>query len=223
MSSRRTEQCVYCGSQGDLTTEHGPPKLVFPPPRPNDLITVPACEACNGKGSKDAEYFRLCLSLNREGKASESVASLKPTVFKSLRRPEASGFASALISNLEKADDGFVLNVDMKRIHAVVERTVRCLYYHETGRRIPEVNEVSIVCNDFLRQFSPEKISDFQRTFVRPLTELAPTIIGGDAFAFASIHTNQEFVSIWGLLFYGYLPFVALTGNRRRKPGAASA
>jgi hypothetical protein len=42
---------------------------------------------------------------------------------------------------------------------------------------------------------------DFQATFVAPLAQLTPRTIGGDAFAYRSIHTGQEFVSVWGLLF----------------------
>ncbi len=215
--SRATRQCVYCGSQENLTAEHAPPRAIFLTPRPSDLITVPACEACNRAGSKDAEYFKTCVCLNRDGKASATVQALKPTVFKALNRTEAERFARALLGNLEKAKDGFVLNVDMKRIHAVIEQTVRCLYLHETGERIPQVNEVSVFCNDFLRQFNKEKVIDFHETFVVPLAEQTPKTIGGDTFAYSWIDTGEAFGSIWGLVFYGYMPFVALTGTRQKK------
>src|SRR5687767_11681538 len=92
MGRQRPEFCVYCGGTADLTDEHGPPKLVFPAPRPNDLITVRACRKCNEAGSKDAEYFRVCLCLNPNSKNTPNVIALKPTVQRSMERQKANGF-----------------------------------------------------------------------------------------------------------------------------------
>src|SRR5713101_1810847 len=86
-----TKECVYCGRKDDLTVEHAPPLLIFPKPRPSNLITVPACRKCNSQGSKDAEYFRLCLCLNEQTNKSPSAQILKPSVFKSLHRKQAKG------------------------------------------------------------------------------------------------------------------------------------
>ena len=57
------EICLYCGVPGELTNDHVPPKNLFPKPRPNILVEVRACLACNGGASKDDEYFRQCLVL----------------------------------------------------------------------------------------------------------------------------------------------------------------
>lgn len=65
--------CIYCGATEDLTDDRVPPKNLFPRPRPQSLITVLACRACNGWPAKDDEEtrpFKVLLStfgLPRQG------------------------------------------------------------------------------------------------------------------------------------------------------------
>ena len=56
-------QCAYCGDLNATTRDHVPPKLCFPEPRPSNLITVPACAACNHGFSKSDELFGTFQSL----------------------------------------------------------------------------------------------------------------------------------------------------------------
>src|SRR5689334_8854010 len=49
-------RCAYCGEPA-TTRDHIPPKKLFPQPWTDDLITVPACSACNNCSSSDDEYF----------------------------------------------------------------------------------------------------------------------------------------------------------------------
>src|SRR5271157_202350 len=137
MRHSRLQECVYCSSTANLTDEHAPAKLIFPEPRPSDLITVKACLDCNQAGSKDAEYFRLCLCLNPLAKDMPSVVALKPAVQRSLQRRQATGFRTALLQSLQPEPGGIIFTIDMGRIHLVVRRTVQCLYLHETGTKLP--------------------------------------------------------------------------------------
>jgi hypothetical protein len=50
-------ECYLCGAPA-TTRDHIPPRGLFPQPRPNNLITVPACRSCNHDRSLDDEYFR---------------------------------------------------------------------------------------------------------------------------------------------------------------------
>lgn len=64
MSTANTKKlCVLCGIREATTSDHVPPKAIFPKPRPSDLVTVPSCFNCNNKGSKYDEEFRVFLSL----------------------------------------------------------------------------------------------------------------------------------------------------------------
>ena len=62
------QECYLCGQkasatpEGKLTRDHLPPKNLFLPPRPSDLITLPCCNACNNQAHEDDEYLRLAVS-----------------------------------------------------------------------------------------------------------------------------------------------------------------
>jgi hypothetical protein len=55
--------CYMCRSTDKLTSDHVPPKNLFPKPRPKNLITVPCCESCNAGFSKLDERFRAFVSM----------------------------------------------------------------------------------------------------------------------------------------------------------------
>ena len=209
------QRCVYCGSTENLTAEHAPPKLLFPKPLPSDLITVPACEPCNSAGSKCAEYFRLALCFNPLAKNIPSVIALKPTVQRSLLRPQASGFKAALLKAIEPVDGRIAIAVDMGRIHLVVRRIVQCLYLHETGTMLPiETHESRVASVEMLQQFGLDEVDQFRSSFIEPLANQELKLYANSQFAYSVIHTSKPFVSVWSLLFYGILPFIGFTSTK---------
>src|ERR1035438_5520947 len=75
----RQGECVYCGARGDVTDDHVPPRSFYGRTPPANLITVPACEACNrGFGQLD-DYARFVL-ITTENKESRTRKDLIPTV-----------------------------------------------------------------------------------------------------------------------------------------------
>lgn len=216
MEDLRLQRCVYCANPENLTDEHAPPKLIFPKTRPSDLITVKACLDCNQGGSKDAEYFRLSLCVNPICKDVPSVKALKDPVHRSLTRPEAQGFRIALLRCLEPEQGMIAFTVNIGRIHAVIKRTVQCLYLHEVGEKLPDTYEVGVVSLDSLAQFAHEEIQEFRRDFVEPLCQTEQRLIADNQFGYSVMNTSRPFVSVWALVFYGVWPFVALTGPKNR-------
>jgi 5-methylcytosine-specific restriction endonuclease McrA len=74
VKKHKNDICAYCGSPDDLNKDHVPPKNLFPKPRPNNLIKVPACPICHSRQtSKDDQYFCLKI-LMREGVQSNPAA-----------------------------------------------------------------------------------------------------------------------------------------------------
>ena len=60
---RKNEDCCYlCSSKDDLTRDHIPPKNLFTPPLPSNLIAVPCCSKCNQSFTLDDEAFRAFAS-----------------------------------------------------------------------------------------------------------------------------------------------------------------
>src|SRR2546426_1001654 len=80
-----SEVCAYCGTAPATTRDHIPPKGTFPPPRPNDLITVPSCASCNQGASDRDERFRAYLSLH-VGLDTPSTSRLWEPALRGIRR-----------------------------------------------------------------------------------------------------------------------------------------
>jgi hypothetical protein len=112
-----SKSCYLCGATDNLTSDHIPPKVLFPQPRPNDLITTEACKDCNEGFSKDDALLAVWLSaaLARseagvwvwENKALKSILKRSPAL------------ATQLISDIEKAavlTELGVAEVDILRI-----------------------------------------------------------------------------------------------------------
>ena len=57
-----TATCYLCGAENPETRDHVPPRNLFPPPRPTNLITLPCCRACNEGFQLDDEFMRVFLS-----------------------------------------------------------------------------------------------------------------------------------------------------------------
>ncbi len=96
-SQYRVGTCTFCGLKGYVTDDHVPPRCLFSRPRPNNLVTVPACKDCNTrKSSKDDEYFRLTFGMDEKSIGNpdrEGVRASSPicTHCCSASRPRASG------------------------------------------------------------------------------------------------------------------------------------
>src|SRR5271168_5407862 len=85
--------CIYCGDARELTRDHVPPRCLFSKPRPNDLVTVPCCVACNRALSRHDEYFRIAMTtgIDREKFPKENAYSVR--AINNLIRPASQGFA----------------------------------------------------------------------------------------------------------------------------------
>ena len=99
-------------------------------------------------------------------------------------------------------------------MHLVVRRVVQCLYVHETGRRLPDTHESRVASAEVLSQFGMEEVDEFRQRFVEPLAQQKWNLVADNQFAYSVIHTSRPFVSVWGLVFYGILPFVGFTSPK---------
>ena len=182
--------CVYCGSTDDPTRDHVPPRAVFPKPRPTNLVTVPACRACNSSAAADDEYFAAVLRLA----ARAPVPDPAP--------PLPLGFGRALGPG-----------VDLPRVHRVVARVVRGLYFRETGRRFPRTEPLDVHCNASLVGCPPGLLAHLRAEILGPLLTWPAKRVGDRVFEYRSWHSpDRPFGSAWQLTFFAAVPFVVLTG-----------
>ncbi|MDP6495920.1 MAG: hypothetical protein QGI09_11010, partial [Dehalococcoidia bacterium] len=62
MPSKKKGQCAHCGAVGPITNDHVIQESVYGSEPPDNLYTVPACDACNQDSSSDEAYFRFFVS-----------------------------------------------------------------------------------------------------------------------------------------------------------------
>jgi hypothetical protein len=234
MNNQHTEQrdllktCVFCGKTGDVTDDHIPPKNIFPPPRPSNLITVPACQKCNSSTSKDEEYFRLKLCMSQEVGDHPEARKNRDIIFRSLYRKEAKGLKNSFVQDVRKVQlrtsgglylgKRYIFDVDLKRIFNVVEKIVRGLYYHEKGYKLDDGCEVDVHSNDTLMDNSPEVLEDIKEKILTPLSSKIPVILGTQTFSYRfQIMDEDPRFSVWLLTFYGNVSFLSLTGPQREE------
>jgi hypothetical protein len=223
-------ECVYCGKISEVHRDHVPPKNLFARPRPR-LITVPSCTECNGGASLDDEYFRSRLLLREDIQEHPEVARVQPLLFERLQRPKSAGFLRAVQQDIHKVDlvassglfvrRGHALNVDYERLLNVVERTTKGLYYHLRGKRLPDNYGVRVYDVSMIERQEFERLYDRLAPVLR---DSRPISLGKRVFDcwhyFASEDPN---VSVWLLVFYGKVEFLAFTGPKELPAHAAAA
>ncbi len=136
--------CFYCGGPA-TSVDHVPPRCFFPKDKdlPADvaavrknLITVPACDAHNGKYSSDDEIASLVVRLPYQANALGQQDFLK----KGFRTIEKSkGVVPSLFQKIEvlQLPDGRevpTIEFDAMRVNRVMERVARGLFFHDFGR-----------------------------------------------------------------------------------------
>jgi len=216
---RKIRECVYCGKVDKVSTDHIPPKNLFPSLKPNNLITVPSCKECNEKASKDDEYFRLALSMRSD-------ISYHPEVLKklqrSLQKPEQQGFRASFLSSLAFVDSrtpsGIYLGktdafrVDMKRVNNVIKRITRGLFYKEKGRRLPDNYQVCCYIFDIINEH-PYSLGTFtMRDIITSTLQGKSLTVSDDVFRYwCRFAIDEENSLAMVLSFYNRVNFLALT------------
>lgn len=221
--------CVYCGAAAAETFDHVPPKNLFPRPRPSNLITVPCCEPCRKTQSKDDEYFRNMVIMRHDVAEVPAAGRILNTVHAALARPEARGLTTRIVRSVREVEirtaAGLYLGqvasytVDLRRLDAVVRRTLRGVYFHELGvRLLPETHETPVWGLAGLTNLDSENTAALQRLVefsaggaVRALGDRVCT------YSWRAIDDAED-CSVWFFLFYGCVAFMGLTRRLDGQP-----
>lgn len=163
MSKRMREAvCVLCGKFGTVTREHVPPQGLFLKPKPTNMITVPCCAPCNDDYKKDDEFFRIYVAMGAEPDTKLYRLWKEKVLGNTLRNSLALQFVLAKgqrefveqnKGRTVRASDGRLIPPDLhhlamplssSRITRIVTKIVRCLHFHEHGKRLPRDAEFSL-------------------------------------------------------------------------------
>jgi hypothetical protein len=204
-----TAQCIYCGSVTDTTSDHVPPKAMFPRPRPSDLVVVPSCRSCNNGFAQDDEYFRLVIATRQGSAAFPGIDGVEDSIVRSLKRPEAAGWASSVRNAFEIIEDGEhtigSLTIELARVSRVGRRLARAFYYHRTRKSLPLDAEVR-ASTRFMTATRRAKHT-LERLRRRPSLS-----IGEGAFEYRYIRDEAPFrATAWLFTFYGAQELLAIT------------
>lgn len=233
MADRKQKQgkCIYCGAMGDITDDHVPPKGLFPKPRPSNLITVPACESCNGGEHLDDEYFRLMLAMRHD---TADLPALKPVleaVFRSLGKTEKRKFARSFISRYKRRQvhtpRGIFLgvfpayDVDRNRVLRVVERTGRGIFFNQMGRGLAD-GYTAIAVDELKMIEADTTVRELVQRHCTQISQAPPFEIAGGLFRYwFHILEEDPNVSTTLMLFYHRVPFLCITGPDIRQRNTA--
>lgn len=134
---KRKLLCAICGVRPAITKDHIPPKGIFPSPRPSNLITVPACKPCNHGDSELDERFRVDLS-HHVGLDDSLTENLWNDTLRTLEKNRK--LKNKILSGIEETyfttpqgiiyEKGYRRKWDSAAHDAIIERTIRGLYYH---------------------------------------------------------------------------------------------
>lgn len=215
------EACIYCSAPA-TTRDHVPPACLFPHPRPSNLTTVPACQPCNERWSKDIEYFRAVLLASANLEQDVAASRVRDVVVRSLRRqpdptrPSAShsaGFASLIRSSIVDAEHfsagGIYLGLrpamkmDLARVHTVLRQTIRGLSFLENGRVLPRDYDIRVVLDQFGENVHRSMLGTFGGRVRAPIRRFA------EVFEYAVIPAGNEPTSLWVGCFFRRVYFMA--------------
>ena len=144
-------------------------------------------------------------------------------LFRSFNRKEAEGLRKSFVSDIRnvqtRTPGGFYTasrlgyDVDLKRIRKVVERIVRGFYFAEVCVPLGLKNGVKILLNEDLLAEPKDFIEELKQTILEPLSSKDAKVIGDNIFIYRyHIAEENPAVSVWGLSFYGFVPFLCFTG-----------
>lgn len=206
----KEQLCVYCGVLEADTRDHVIPKCLFPKPYPLDLITVPACQACNSEKSRDDSFLRDYLTVDFAGNESPSASQIfQGKVRRSVRR-NSSEVGRAILDHVREEPlytrGGIYLGnvmfapLNESRIVGQFARIIRGLYFHYLGEVIPLSYPIEV------GRIMPWDFDSVWDSFSRLKFSVCGPL--GDVFVGGCARVQEEPLSTsWLLTFYGRVHF----------------
>lgn len=189
--------CVYCAERSGTTADHVPPKGIFTKPRPQ-LITVPACPACNCGASTEDQEFKSFLSIKV---AYGSDSGNRFWINEGIRSIKANNKLRNRIVSAEKMDlfvDGRVqklrqINWPSSSHDGVIKRISRGLYWYH----FKEILSVDAAIDTFYLN----SIDDDMLEIINGMNRMS--LGGDDCFVYAyGRHEVAKQFSLWFFQFY---------------------
>ena len=218
------QTCIYCLSDRELTEDHVPPECLFDDVPRVELIAVPSCRKCNGMFARDDEFLRDIIVAATAGRNMPELVAPRAAMQRSLARTKFAGpikgmlkrarYTWASIGGSQILQPATALPVNSKRLHNVVQRIVRGLFFHETGRVIPPDYQITVADPNLLRT-----VASYDRPYFQNLIGAAfagkERAVGGRRFGYSyHVLRDDPLASVWLLSFLGALIFFCTAAKR---------
>jgi hypothetical protein len=185
--------CVLCGKINATTKEHVPPRSIFPKPRPNDLITVPACFNCNNDSSQTDESFKVHLGLHvwQDEQAMRTLnhnTKLRTDVISKMKP------AKVLDSNNEILGQVHLSLWDSEAHSITIEKCIKGLYFHHYGKILCSRAQIK---THYFQSLTPELVKISESWSVNSIGN------GDFVYKFTSAANESTHMSVWLFQFFG--------------------
>jgi hypothetical protein len=204
--SKDRDKCAYCDRPAS-TRDHVPPESLFTPPRPINLITVPACGDCNQGASDDDEVFRNELSImagsfRESANAAERLEPTERAILRNKAMRQKMVHAAKPVERYSMGGiylgRGYAVPLNSEAHRRVLTRIVRGLYWHQTENSLGNDVHVELMRID-------KTTPNWQEIFDIPRRLRLQNILVGDGDTFQYFWGNARddpTRSVWILMFF---------------------
>ncbi len=218
--------CVFCGTEGEVTEDHIPPKNLFVGFPDNGLIKVPSCYKCNNQSKLDDEYFRAFLIPQEDISSHPQAQKLNKLVREKFDANERKGLEMRMYSQLHKKDiytpAGIYLGKkdliypEYHRIDDSLKKIVKGLFFHVTKTLFRSgLFHIAVVDKSQIHEL--ERILSIElNSWVKEMDELPLNdVYGIFSYKWAVNINPPPCISIWLLSFFGKREFFGITYPKR--------
>ena len=213
--------CSFCGRRRLVTSDHIPPKLLFP--KATNCITVPACEECNKGSSKDDELLRLLLAMSAGASSSPQVEHLIEPTLRVFERGESQRFAHGVLSAVADVEVTTPSGIYLGKVPAlklepsvlprIARKIVTGLFCHQFGYRLPIVYGVAANAFHSARiGMAADECARSYRSIAPLLIDGEPRVVGNGTLAYRFGRAkHSRYRSAWAIVICGVFEIHALT------------
>ncbi len=228
--TRLKRTCYICGTKGEVTKDHIPPRRFYPQDIQNkyQLITVSCCKKCHEQFSEDDHYLRTVLNALTDETVNHPVAiENRESIKRALEKPELASFCAEIAKSMvrvwRQSKGGiwirrYRLMLDYPKLYNLFSRYVRGLFHRERDHKKvmdSDVHFALLVPDDYGRE---RRETIYQHLGF--MLEYDPVVKHGDVFEYRSLYFNDNIThphSAWQFRFYDAHDFFVLVYSNEYK------
>jgi len=188
------ETCYICCKTGADSQDHVIPVSYFAPP-PRNLLKLPAYQACHGgRIAESQDYVRnISSAFGPSGSSGERIWENEAKRYYERSPQIRQKLMSSLLVGKRRASGQPAIQIDTKRFYPALEKIVRGLYRHHTGRFLPPKCTFKCLIVNYLQDENPDLIN-----------HSSPGLSYSDVFEsrYLILKSDCAELSIWWLRLY---------------------